>query len=135
MPTAQDLQGLGDGVGAELLEMALDPSLTHTQRARATVALGWFPTDASLATLGSLLAGSDDLLARKAAFALATGWADHAVPLLTTALASDSVQLRMATTRALGSLRSDSAKAALSHRLDAETNSAVQDLIRAQLTN
>lgn len=101
VPTAADLQAIGAGVEGELIEIAQDASVVPTTRARAVHALGWFPTDSSQALLRSTLTGSDALLARKAAYALANGWGDASVPMLQPALAANDVQLRIATVRAL----------------------------------
>jgi len=133
VPTAADLQGLGDNVPAELLEIAQDSSLSHTTRARAVIALGWFPNEPSRSWLVGTLGGGDGILARKAAFALATGWGDEAVPLLQPALAADDVQLRLAAVRALGRVDSVRARASLDQRLAVETNATVQDTIRKTL--
>ncbi len=132
-PTQDALTALGEGVAAELLEIAKDDSLPRSRRGRAVSALGWFPSDDIRSDLTTWLASDDRLLARKAAGALATGWGDAAVVDLSTALASDDVQLRVATSKALGSIGSDTARQALQARLDAETNATVQDSIRAAL--
>lgn len=135
VPSADDLRAIGDGVDAELLELAQDQSLSHTKRARAVHALGWFPTDSNQAWLKSTLAADDALLARKAAYALANGWGDAAVPLLQPALASTDVQLRLATVRALGNVGTAPARAALDARLQVEANAEVKDTIRQTLAD
>ncbi len=132
-PDAAQLRAMGEGVGPELLELAQDPNLAPTRRARATQALGWFPTEQHREWLSSTLQGEDPMLARKASYALVNGWGDQAVPLVTPALASSDVQLRLATVRALGSLGSEPARQALSARLDLEQHAAVKDLIRQSL--
>lgn len=134
VPEAEDLRALGDGVGAELLELAADGTLQPTRRARATQALGWFPSDASREFLTQTLKGGDSLQARKAAYALVNGWGDEALPLVQTALVSDDVQLRLATCRAISTLGTDASRATLRARLELETNAAVKDLIRQSLT-
>lgn len=134
-PDAQSLQRLGAGVGDELLEIAQDGEVARTRRARAVHALGWFPSDASRSFLDQTLASSDRLLSRKAAFALATGWGDGAVPLLTQALSDEDTQLRIASAQALGLIGSDAARAALRGRLSAETNENVQSTIQSALAN
>lgn len=133
VPEATQLRAMGDGVGPELLELAQDPGLAPTRRARATHALGWFPTDKHRDWLSSTLQGDDPMLARKASYALVNGWGDAAIPLVQPALASTDVQLRLASVRALGSLGTEPARQALTARLDLEQHAAVKDLIRQSL--
>lgn len=132
-PSLASLQALGEGVGPELLELAQDKSLLPTRRARATQALGHFPSEDARAFLVTTLAGGEPILARKAAWALAHGWGDEAVEWLAPALTADDVQLRLAGCRALGSLGSERARSALQARLAQEQNPAVKDLIRQSL--
>ena len=135
VPSADDLRSIGDGVEAELMELAQDSALAPTQRARAVHALGWFPSDGSRALLLSTLSSGDSLLARKAAYALANGWGDASVPLLQPALASADVQLRIATVRALDGVGTESARGALGGHLTVEANAEVAATIRKALAD
>ncbi len=130
-----DWRALGAGADAELLAIAQDSSLSHTRRANAIHALGWFPTEASRAFLVSLAGNEvgDALFRRKAVHALANGWGDGALSELATALASPDVQLRAATARALARVGTPAAEAALRARLPVETDRMVRDAIAAAL--
>ncbi len=134
-PSAETLTAIGPGVEAELLEIAIDGEVPRTRRARALHSLGWFPSDATRSLLESQLGSGDRLMARKAAYALANGWKADAVPLLQRSLASDDVQLRVASARALASIDSDVARAALQARLSVETNATVQSTIQTALAD
>lgn len=132
-PSRESLAPLGEGVAAELLEIARNPSVPPSRRGRAVTALGWFPDDAVHDALVAWLSSDDRLLARKAAGALATGWGDRAVEDLRTALQSDDLQLRVAVVKALASIDSDAARAVLEARLATETDPTVKDGIRTAL--
>lgn len=134
-PSADSLRALGDGVEAELLEICQDGEVSRSKRGRAVHALGWFPSDATRSYLDQMLGSGDRLMSRKAAYALATGWGDDAVPLLGRALGSDDVQLRIASAKALGNIGSASAREALQARLADETNATVQSTIQSALAN
>lgn len=135
VPTADNLRALGSGVEAELLEIAQDANVARTRRARAVQALGWFPSPASRSFLEQTLGVTDRLMARKAAYALANGWGNDAVPVLTIALGNDDVQLRDAAARALAIVGSSAADAALRERLSVETNETVQATIQSVLAD
>lgn len=134
-PTQADYDALGPEVGASLLAVAQDDSQSHSVRARAIVALGWYPSDEGRVWLEATLAQADgdSLYRRKSAHALATGWGVDALPALTPALASDDVQLRMATARAVGALEDPAATQLLQARLEVETEASVQKVLREQV--
>lgn len=127
-------RALGTGAGAELLAIAKDSSLSHTKRANAVVALGWFPSDASRTYLNTL-AGTDgeSLFRRKAVYALGNGWGDAAVSDIARALAAPDGQLRAAAARSLGKVGTPAAKDALRARLTVESDGMVRDAISSSL--
>lgn len=125
-----DLQAIGDGVDAELLEIAQDAEIPTSRRGRAVSALQYYPTNAVRGFLEVQLAEADKaLLSRKAAYALAGGWGADAVELLTGALASDDVQLRIAAANALAGIEGEAARAALETRKGVETEDAVNAVL------
>ncbi len=132
-PTAARLTALGPGVKAELMDISADASQKRSVRARALHALGWFPDADTRAVLQSALTGDDPLMARKAVYGLANGWGSAALAPLTEALASPDVQLRSAAARALGSVDSPDARAALDARLQLEQTPAVRESIERAL--
>jgi len=135
-PTSPDaLRALGPGVADELLSIVDDSALPRTTRARALHSLGWFPSPATRGVLVAALDGSDSFMARKAAYALGTGWGEAAVPDLKRALASDDQRLRDATARALGKVGGDAADAALSERLAVEEEASVRESITKALAD
>lgn len=131
---AAEWKALGAGAPAELLAIAQDASLSHTRRANAIVALGYFPgeTRGFLATLATA-EGGESLFRRKAVYALANGYGDAALPELTVALAAPDQQLRAATARALTKLATPAAKDALRARLPVEDDRMVRELISASV--
>lgn len=134
-PSAESFAPLGQGVEAELLEIAQDGEVSRSKRARAVHALGWYPSAATQGYLEQMLGSNDRLMARKAAYALANGWADGAVPVLSLALQDQDVQLRVAAARALDSIDSAASRAALVERLAQETNATVQSTIQTALAD
>lgn len=129
--TAADWRALGDGAAVELLAIAQDGALSHTKRANAIVALGWFPNDAHRAFLAGMVATEtqDSLFRRKAVYALGNGWADGALPELNAALAAPDVQLRAAAARVLGRIGTPAAQDALRARLALEGEGMVRNEI------
>jgi len=135
-PTSPDaLRALGPGVADELVSMVDDDALPRTTRARALHSLGWFPSPATRGVLVAALNGSDSFMARKAAYALGTGWGEAAVPELKGALASDDQRLRDASARALGKIGGSAADAALSERLAVEEAASVRESITKALAD
>lgn len=132
---AEDLRALPGDVGAELLAIAGDPAQARSRRQGATYALGWFPVDSHRAFLEALVASetADSHLRRSAAWALVHGWGDAAVPAVSGAFASEDVQVRSQVARALGSLGTPTAAAALELRAASESNAMVRDTIALAL--
>ena len=127
-------RALGAGAGAELLAIAKDSSLSHTKRANAVVALGWFPTDDARGYLATLApTDGESLFRRKAVYALGAGWGDAAVPDLSKALTSPDNPLRAAAARSLGKVGTPAAKDALKARLSVESDRMVLDAIRSSV--
>jgi HEAT repeat protein len=127
-----ELRALGDGVDAELMEIADDAAVPATRRGRAVSALQFYPTDTVRGFLERHLKASDALVRRKAAYSLAA-FGSAAVPSLTAALSDADVQLRIAAASALGTIGSDPAKQALRGRLASEGEGAVKDAITRAL--
>ena len=123
----------GGDVPATLRDIASDPALTTTQRARAIHALGWFPDETNRAFLVGHARGGNPMFARKAIYALANGWGDQAIDELTVALANPDVQTRMSAAYALGHLGTPSAQLALEARLAHETDPTVKATIQKQM--
>lgn len=133
--TEADWRALGNGVDAELLAIAKDASLSHTRRANAIVALGYFPADTTRAYLAGLATGesNDGIFRRKAVYALATGYGEGALPELTAALGASDIHLRAAAARALGTVGTAAAKEALKARLAVEGDRMVKETLSATL--
>ncbi len=123
------LKALSGDVPATLRAIASDATLTHTQRARAIHALGWFPDSDNRAFLVTQAHGTDTMFARKAVYALANGWGEGALDELTLALANHDVQIRMAAAYALGDIGTQPAKLALEARIPLETDPTVKATI------
>jgi HEAT repeat protein len=131
---AESLRALGDTVPQELVELAADPSLRSSLRARALHALGWFPSTETRTVLETALQGDDKLMARKAAYALANGWSSEAIPALGRALSSADPQLRNAAARALGNIEDKSVVSILDARLSVEDQPSVREAIESSLS-
>jgi HEAT repeat protein len=128
VPSEQDLKALGDGVDAELIAVAQDAAVPHSRRGRAVSALGHLPGDRSKAFLSETLgsASADALLRRKAAGALVLVDPAAAVAPLVGALGDSDPELRSAVVYALGSVKDDAAKKALSDRKAVESDERVK---------
>jgi HEAT repeat protein len=133
-PDVAALQALGEGADDTLRAIATDASLSETTRMQAVHALRAFPTDTNRTFLTNTLSGSESRLARKAAWALAQGWGNQALPELSVALKASDTQLRIATIEALGELGTTDADNALRGRLPDETNSTVVASINQALS-
>ena len=133
-PDAAALQALGPGADDTLRNIAVDATLSETTRMQAVHALRVFPTEPNRSFLTATLTGSDHRLARKAAWALAQGWGDQALPELSEALRAPDTQLRIATVEALGELGTEGATTALRARLPDESNSTVVASINQALS-
>lgn len=133
--TEADWKALGAGVDAELLAIAQDASLSHTRRANAVFALGFFPSANVRTYLAGLVADepADGIFRRKAVYALANGYGEGALPELRGALASSDVHLRAATARAVAKIGTPTAKKALEERLAVESDRMVRDTLTAAL--
>lgn len=133
--TADELRRLGPGVESELLVIADDPSMSRVRREAATYSLGWFPSETTRVWLQGRLADPsvDSHIRRSAAWALANGWQDSAVPDLSTAFADPDVQLRNQIARALGKVGTAAARAALEARLPNETDAMVRTTVQTLL--
>src|SRR5687767_12731606 len=127
-PREADWKALGDGVDAELMEIAVDTSVPTTRRGAAVTALQYYPTDTVRAFLEGRLASTDALVRRKAVYSLAA-FGPSSVPKIAGALSDADVQLRIAAANALGTIADESAKAALRARQPIEGEKAVQDAI------
>ena len=132
-PEAAEYEKPGSGVVAELLSIAQDAEVPSSRRGRAITTLGFFPNDEVKSWLVAQLDGSDHLVQRKAAYAIATGWPAEAHTHLAKALGADDVQLRNAAVRALGTVKSDDARKALAARKAVETEASVISAIDSVL--
>jgi HEAT repeat protein len=132
-PDAISLRALGEGVSAELIEIAQDAEASRTRRAKALHALGWFPSAATRAVLEGALDGGDPKMARRAVYALGNGWGDQAVPAIERALADNDVQLRIAAAASLGNIGTPLARSALDARLKVEVEPTVRHTLQASL--
>ena len=131
--TAADVQALGEGATAELLEISKDPTVPPTRRARAITALRYVRMTPEVEqTLERHLDESESLLRRKAALSLATV-GQSAIARLSSALESADIHLRMAAARALGQIGSDQARTAIEQRLTTETEPVAQEALRDAL--
>lgn len=136
VPSRADLVAIGDDVDAELMAIADDGSVPTSRRGRAVTALQHVPNPQVRAWLERRLERDDSsLLRRKAAWALAKGFGEGAIPALGRALDDADAQLRIAAAQALGSLDSASARATLKGRLAQETEPAVTAAIRKSMGN
>jgi hypothetical protein len=133
--TAADWRSLGDAAAPELFAIAQDPTQSHTRRAGAVLALGWFPNDTHHAWLVALAADNagDGMYRRKACYALVNGWGDAALPDLAAPLAASDVQLRAAAAKAVGRLGTPAARTVLQARLAVETEPLVHDALQKSL--
>jgi hypothetical protein len=140
-PGADELRALGPGVADVLLALAVDPRVEILVRARATSALGFFPTAAVRERLLAMLAPAgkgappgprgDLLLARKAALAL--GWQAAGVKEVAILLEHADAEVRMDAAFALGLTRLPEAVARLRGRSLVEKDTRVQRQIERQL--
>lgn len=129
-----DLKALGDGVEAELKEIADDGEVATSRRGRAISALQYYPSAESRTFLEAKLeTGDKSLYRRKAAGALGAGWGEPSVEVLAPYLADKDEQLRMAVARTLGSVGGDAARGALEARLKKEKADAVKETLEAAL--
>jgi HEAT repeat protein len=133
--TEADWRALGAGVDAELLAIATDVRLSHTRRANAVFALGFFPSARARAFLAGLAAdaAADGIFRRKAVHALANGYGEGALAELRAALASTDAQLRAAAARAVAKIGAPTAERALEARLAVESDPMVRDTLAAAL--
>lgn len=134
VPSAAEWEKMGD-VGPELFALSKDPTISPSVRVRATHALGYFPAADHQAWLGSLIADPtvSTQLRRASCYALANGWGDTALPLISPALTDSDKQLRNAAARAVGSIGSPAARATLEGRLVAEADPMVQNTLKSLL--
>lgn len=133
--TEADWKRLEAGVEGELLGIAQDAALSHTKRANAIFALGFFPSPSVRTYLAGLVATepNDGIFRRKAAYALASGYGDAALPELVAALGASDVHLRAATARAIGTIGTAAAKKALEDRLVVEKDRMVREALTGAL--
>jgi HEAT repeat protein len=133
--TAADWSALGAAAAPELLAITKDPAALPTQRGNALVALGHFPSAETKSMLSGVVrdTGADTLLRRKACTGLALAFGDEALADLGVALADADVQLRSSAARAIGSVGTPAAKAALEARLGTESNASVRTAISQSL--
>ncbi|MCB9675926.1 MAG: HEAT repeat domain-containing protein [Alphaproteobacteria bacterium] len=133
--SAEDLTRLGDGVVAELLEIAADSGVPHSRRGRAVSALGHYPEPRVRSFLDAQLTGSDAFLQRKATGALAKAFRDDALPSLAPALEAEDAQLRLATVHAVGQLDSKAARDLLQARVRREKDDNVKSVLKSTLAS
>ena len=128
-----DLDAIGEGVVAELMEIAVDRDVPASRRGRAISALQFYPTDEVRAFLEARLAeGEKPLYQRKALGALAAFGAS-AVPTVAPYLKDRDEQVRMAAARSLGRIGGSEARSALQSRRKKEKVDAVREVIDAAL--
>ncbi len=129
-----DLLKLGDGVAAELMEIADDHAVASSRRSRAIVALQHYPEPGVRSFLESHLDQADKgILRRKAAMALGAGFGADAVAKLSGALADDDVLVRVAVVQALEMTKAPAAREALEGRLPLEQEASVREAITKAL--
>ena len=128
--TPADLAQLGDGVPAELMEIADDASVASSRRSRAITALQHYPTPDVRGFLEAHLDKADKgILRRKAAMSLGAGFGAAAVPVLAKHLADEDTLVRVAVVQSLGMTSSAEAREALQARLDVEPVESVKEAI------
>lgn len=132
--TGEDLAKLGDGVTAELMEIADDHTVASSRRGRAITALQHFPEPKVKGFLESHMDQADKgILRRKAAMSLGVGFGADAVPKLSEHLTDDDTLVRIAVVQALGMTDAPAAREALQGRLQAEEIESVREAITKAL--
>lgn len=134
-PTASELQKLGTGVDAVLIEIAGDSAVSRSRRASATWSLGFFPSDTTRSFLVTVVQdpSADSQLRRSATWALCNGWGDSALDAVKPALDATDPQLRNQAVRAVGKVGTPAARSVLEARLATESSAMVRDAITASL--
>ena len=132
VPTQAEWLALGPGTAEVLLEIANDTSERDMIRARAIIALGYFPSDHSTETLKILLASetNSEFLRRKAVRALATSLGDASLTTIAPYVEHKSVHMRESAIRAVASVKSPQAKALLESRLKIEESTLLREVLQ-----
>ncbi len=128
-----DLDALGDGVVAELMEIAVDAEVPASRRGRAISALQFYPTDEVRAFLEARLVDADKSLYRRKALGALAAFGPSAVPVIAPYLKDRDEQVRMAAARSLGRIGGDEARGALEARRKKEKVASVREVIDAAL--
>lgn len=128
--TRADLDAIGEGMAAELLEIANDEAVPTSRRGRAISALAFYPTEEVQLFLREKAEKADkSIYRRKAVLALGEAFGEQAVEWVAPYLGDKDEQLRMATARALGNIGTEPARVALTEQRKQEKDAAVAEVI------
>ncbi len=131
-PNAEQWQALEPEAADELMTIATDVKQWPLRRARAVLALAYFPTKPVLQFLSDLFTREDPIapmLRRKAIQALATGFPKEAVSVIKPNLQSTDFYLREVTIDALLQIRSPQAMGVLKQHRQVESNELILEKI------
>jgi hypothetical protein len=130
-----DFDAVGPEAPAVLMQVASDAGLVKIIRARALLALRYYPGEKTKAfILGVVSAqGQDEMLVRKGLHALAAGFGKNALDDLAPFLEHENPDVREAAARAVGGIACKKALKLLTRRLAVEKNAMVLTVLKEQI--
>lgn len=127
-----DWKAIGPDAAEVLRDVVVDDHQLVSRRGRAAIALGFFPSDATKATLTSVIQSDAHWVVRgRVARTLAVLSPTEAVALMKPLLRHDQARMREAAIKAYGLIPTAASRAALEGRLPDEKKESLQTLIRS----
>ncbi|MFH1436928.1 MAG: HEAT repeat domain-containing protein [Pseudomonadota bacterium] len=131
----QDWDEIGQGARDILMEVFLDTGQKKIVRARAIMALRFFPDEAVKQFLLGILykEDQDEKFLRKGLYSLSSGFGKEVLEDLATFLSHDNPDVREAAARSMGKIAGKKSLNHLKKRLKAENNEMVKKVIRQMI--
>jgi hypothetical protein len=136
-PGKADWDQVGSDAGDILIEIASDAGRPKIVRARAILALSWFPGKKTREFLLGVVftQDQDEMLVRKGLYALAGAFGESVVGDVGVFLDHENPDIREASARALGKIASKKALKLLRKRLKVEESEMVRAVLKKEITN
>lgn len=136
-PGQSEWDEIGPEAAPVLMDIASDSQQVKILRARALLALKFFPVAKVRAFMVELISmeGQDEMLVRKGLYALASAFGKNSLDDIAPFLGHENPDVREAAARAVGKVLSWKSLKILKARAKVEENEMVLDVLKAQIKN
>jgi len=134
-PGQSEWDEIGPEAAPVLMDIASDSQQVKILRARALLALKFFPVDKVMTFMVDLISmeGQDEMVVRKGLYALASAFGKNSLDHIAPFLGHENPDVREAAARAVGKVLSWKSLKLLKQRAKVEDNAMVLDVLKAQI--